>query len=386
LADNKRLTGRGRDDMTLRKDQLSAIDAILEKNRGIIVAPTGTGKTVTMAGMVSCYRKFNILIMANTIDLVTQTANEMNRLTGLKPQIIMGKSAIDWRSLHQEIDLDGKEDSDGTLVISTIQSFQKLDPDDYAKVFDVVIVDEAHHCNSLKSGYGKVLSKLYAPIRIGFTATIPKEMEALLTMEALLGECIYELSMDEAQQKELLVAPKIKLHKLPYNQKINDLRSYREVVDMAITKGFALNNTIAEIVENHLRKRENVLIFVQFIEQGDYIQKLMERRDIRVEFVNGEMDPIIREHIKKKVESTKGNAVITTTVWKEGINIPSLDAIILGGGWKSYIPILQSIGRGLRVFEGKTEVAVHDFFDPSHNSLVSQFGERMCLYFEMGWV
>lgn len=369
--------------ITFREDQFAAIKSVRKNNRGIILAPTGTGKTVIMCGIVSCYRKLNILILAHTLDLVAQIDTQIKKLVKMKTQTLNSKTDIDWKKLQNNDD-DFKKD--GNVIVSTIQSFSKLDVDQYKELFDVVIVDEAHHVNSMNGTYGKVLTNILAPIRVGFTATMPQEKLALLSMEGLLGPIINQLTLKEAKDNGLLVTPKIKMHKLPYNQKINELRNYRQVIEEGVTRGFTLNNKIAEILTEALKEKKNILVFVQYIEQGEYIQALMERRELRVEFVNGEMDPSLRTRIKTKMETTKGNAVISTTVWKEGINIPSIDAIVLGGGWRSYIPIIQSIGRGLRIFDGKLEVIVHDFFDPSHNSLVSQFGERLCLYFDMGWI
>jgi superfamily II DNA or RNA helicase len=78
--------------------------------------------------------------------------------------------------------------------------------------------------------------------------------------------------------------------------------------------------------------------------------------------------------------------VIATAVWKEGINIPSLDVVINAAGGKSEIQTLQSIGRGLRRTEEKLQVIVVDFFDATHKMLIAHFGERVSLYFDLGWM
>ena len=78
--------------------------------------------------------------------------------------------------------------------------------------------------------------------------------------------------------------------------------------------------------------------------------------------------------------------VICTAVWKEGVNIPELNVVINAAGGKSELVTLQTIGRGLRKTENKSELIIYDFFDNSHHYLVDHFGHRFCLYSDMGWI
>jgi superfamily II DNA or RNA helicase len=365
-------------ELELRDYQLAALEELLKHNRGIIVAPTGTGKSVIISCIVHKFQNYNILICAHTVDLVSQLAQKITQYCRIEPQILNGKQKPDWQVF---------EESSGNILVTTIQSFQKQILQDYSFYFDVVIVDECHHVCELTSQYGIALSQIVAPVRVGVTATPPTERKQFLTMEGLLGPILYKLSMDEAKEKRMIVHPRIKLHKIPYNQKINDLRTYKEVVKKGIAQNFILNMKIVELIKQIVSEGQNVLVFVQLIEHGDYIKALADREGVKsLDYINGSVVDTERNRIKHKVETTQGNAVISTTVWKEGIDIPSLNHVILGGGWKSENPVLQAIGRGLRRFNHKEFVTVHDFFNPSHHYLVSHFGERLSLYFDMGWM
>jgi len=77
---------------------------------------------------------------------------------------------------------------------------------------------------------------------------------------------------------------------------------------------------------------------------------------------------------------------VTTVVWREGINIPALDVIVNASGGKDDLQIVQLIGRGLRLMEGKKEMTLVDFFDESSNYLIKHFGNRICLFSEKGWL
>ena len=78
--------------------------------------------------------------------------------------------------------------------------------------------------------------------------------------------------------------------------------------------------------------------------------------------------------------------MIATTIFKEGINIPELNVLVNATMGKSDIATMQVIGRGLRKTATKTEIIVYDLFDPSHPFLVASFGERVCLYSDLGWI
>jgi len=56
------------------------------------------------------------------------------------------------------------------------------------------------------------------------------------------------------------------------------------------------------------------------------------------------------------------------------------------GGGKDELPVLQTIGRGLRRTDEKDKVIIYDFFDPSHPYLISHFGQRVTLYMDNGWL
>ena len=80
------------------------------------------------------------------------------------------------------------------------------------------------------------------------------------------------------------------------------------------------------------------------------------------------------------------DVVISSVIWKEGITISSLGAVINAAGGKFEIFPQQALGRGLGIATGKTEVVLVDFFDPSHPYLIDHFGHRFCLYMDLGWI
>jgi superfamily II DNA or RNA helicase len=226
-----------------------------------------------------------------------------------------------------------------------------------------------------------VLSKVKAPVRLGFTATLPEALEAQFAMEGLLGPVIAEVSYEDVIAANIIVKPEIRFLRSPFSQRLKDIRKYQDVYAEAIVANTDRNYLIATTALKHIEKNEAVLIFVNEIQHGNYLQELF---DGEVPFVQGSMPPEERMRIKKGLINKSIFLVIATTAWKEGVDIPNLDVVILAAGGKTEIPVIQSIGRGLRRTKTKTRAIIWDIFDPSHHYLVSHFGERVSLYFELG--
>jgi len=360
--------------ITLREDQKKIIDKALYKQYGVIKAPTGTGKTILQLGIMSAFSG-NVLLLAHTSSIVNQTVDKIRELNWSCTQIGGGFSF-----------LESFNNVNDPTVIATIQSFAKIDPKEYTDFFDVVIVDEAHRVSSFDGLYHKVLSNLLAPVRLGFTATLPYKEEAKMALEGLIGPLITEQTINEAAEKKILAVPKIKIIKSKFKQSVKEERKYSEVYQKGIVENYSRNRQIRDIVSEHEEKGDSVLIFVNKIEHGKNLVKLFKQRKLNVPFIKGDMPNERREIIKKSLIKKTRKIVIATTAWKEGVDIPSLDVVFNAGGGKSEIGTLQSIGRGLRRTDEKDSVVIYDFFDPSHNFLISHFGDRMVIYCENSWI
>jgi superfamily II DNA or RNA helicase len=356
-------------DIVLRKDQVDIIEKVVQHPLGIIKAPTGMGKTVIQLAIASMYKDAPILILANRSDIVNQTV-ERAKEYGLKGIVQKGGG-------KQESVKDG-----ATFVIATVQSFAKVmagrPPTTF---FKVVIVDEAHHVSSFDSQYADVLRKILAPVRLGFTATLPEDQEAQFAMEGLIGPVIAEATFTDAVNADVIVRPEIRFLRTNFDHSIRELHKYQDVYEQGIVTNTNRNYLVAETALKHVEKNETVLIFVDKIQHGNYLQEMFEGK---VPFVQGAMPPEERMKVKKGLIEKSIFLVIATTAWKEGVDIPNLDVVILAAGGKTEIPVIQSIGRGLRKTASKTKAVIYDIFDPSHYYLVNHFGERISMYFDMG--
>ncbi|KKN67717.1 hypothetical protein LCGC14_0458650 [marine sediment metagenome] len=352
--------------------QINLINKAIEKQRGIVLAPTAFGKSIVFFGLLSTFPKSKILILCHSIDIVNQIYDDL---------IVYNKEFDDCCVLG-----GGKKDWKGhRIVVSTIQTFVKFNPDDYCEYFDVTIIDEVHHVNNRKSQYGQVMQSNLSPMRIGFTATLPKEKEKLLSLEGLLGPVIGEVTIKEASEKGIIAKPKIKLIPVPYNINIAQFKSYKDLYKHGIVENRARNKLIAWEARELSNKGKTVLIMIKEIKHGEFIQSIgKDIFGLDMVFVQGSTEGETRTEIKRLLDDKKIKVVISSSVWKEGVNIPTLSAIINGMGGMSSIQTVQVIGRGLRIAEGKDSVIIIDFLD-QYKYLAEHAIKRITIYAENGW-
>jgi superfamily II DNA or RNA helicase len=273
------------------------------------------------------------------------------------------------------------------IVVATVQTFCKYPVDDYMTYFDMVIIDEGHHVSSFSGNYFQVLNVLLAPYRYAFTATKSPNKEAEMALEGLIGPTVAKLTINEAAGLKIIARPRLKLIKLPENHSVRqNCRNYEEVVKHGIVGSVARTQKIVNLVRNGVQRGKVILVMVTQIEHGQKIQEELAKKGVKIPFVHGGTDGLERVRIKNALIDKKLLAAICTSVWREGINIVSINTIILAHLGKSELTTLQSIGRGLRRTSEKDKVVVVDFFDASHPTLIKHFGERLCLYMDNNWI
>lgn len=362
--------------IVFRPDQLELMNAAFEHKRGVIKSPTGSGKSILMLGITSNFgQNENILILCHNAGIVRQLLNDFEKYFS---RVVMFGGDVDPQLKFEPLK--------HRIVLSTIQSFAKIHPESYCDYFSCVMVDEAHRVSSFQGLYADVLQNLLAPYRLGFTATLPTSIEAQFAYEGFLGPMIAELSINDAAELDILAKPKLKIIKAGFPNHIRELRDYHSVYEEGIVQNRTRNQQIVTIIQECLNREETVLIFVNKIAHGENIVEICFEQGIGITFVQGSTDIETREKIRNELNVGSTRAVICTSVFKEGINIPNLNNVINAGGGKSEIATLQAIGRGLRRTSEKDTVRIYDFLDLCHPYLIAHAGERLCLYMDMGWL
>jgi superfamily II DNA or RNA helicase len=356
--------------LILRNDQEKLRVQAAKAKRGLIQAPTGSGKTILGMSLYASFPEdISLLWLCHTKDLMNQTYAEFKKY-GFKSVGRLG---------------DVFKETNHQITIATRQSFKPIAAK-YGDMYDMVIVDEAHHVTNTEGEYGKILTNCLAPLRYGLTATLPTSEEAKLACEGLLGPVVASLSINEAAKLNISAKPTIKLIKVVKDHSISELRKYSDVYQYGVVENANKNLIIVETAKNYIDKGHSVLILLQRIDHCKLIKEVGNTIGLDVKVVQGSVESETRTEIKKALNAKQIKCVACTAVWREGVNIPELNVVINAAGGKSEIMTLQAIGRGLRKTENKSDLTIVDIFDPSHRFLIEHFGERLCLYMDNNWI
>lgn len=353
--------------VNLRDYQVEAIIAALQNKwsgmwwpRGIIQLATGGGKTEVAAAMIQML-KVPTLFLVDKKSLLYQTAERFSDY-GI-PTNIIGDGK--WES-------PSTENSVAVATIQTLMSKKTQANPELLSFFDKVeqvFFDESHHiaCSIKKGNTFVRLSEMlpYTYMRWGLTATpFMKDEYSNLLLEGATGSVLYVESNDDLIQKEYLTPPKVKM--IVTNKDESVPNAWPDCYTMGIVHNKERNNRICQ---ETLDNEGPVLILVQKIDHGFNLQKRFKELGKNVTFLYGLDDNDTRTAAVKRLRSGKDHALIASTIYDEGIDIPEIKTLVLAGGGKSIIKGLQRIGRGLRLSQGKEFVMVIDFMDYVTNRL-----------------
>lgn len=342
----------------IRDYQLDAIYRAIADGRRLLLSPTGSGKSLIIYCLLRWNEKFGRkqLILVPTTSLVEQMYSDFQSYSANNG----------WKVSYNCSRIYSGHAKDNLLpiVISTWQSVYTL-PKTFFQGFQVVIGDEAHlfKAKSLTSILHKMTT---TPFRIGTTGTLDGTKTHKLVLEGLFGSVYRVTSTKELMDKNQLANLKIYGIILQYSDEIkkqNKELKYQEEMDF-IVQYEPRNKFIRNLA---LDQTGNTLVLFQYVEKhGKILYDMIHNKDSdrKVFFVFGGTDTEQREQIRKITEG-ENDAIIVASygTFSTGININNLHNIIFASPSKSRIRNLQSIGRGLRRGNEKTECKLFDIGD-----------------------
>ncbi len=356
-----------------RDYQIDAIHNILESDRGLILSPTGSGKSFIIYALTRYYiEKLDygkILIVVPTTGLVEQMYSDFADYGWFPDEHCHKLYAGSDKNTSKEV------------VISTWQSIYKLDKK-YFSQFGAVFIDECHLAKA-KSLTG-IMTKLHdCKYRIGTTGTLDGSEIHQLVLEGLFAKHHQVTTTAKLVKEKHLSNLHIKCLVLRHTKNNRHRRTYQEEMDYLATSP-SRNNFICRLAKP---LEGNTLILAQYIKQLQTLTLILQEDKTRsIFFVYGKTDTTEREDIRAIVEKEE-NAIIVASygVFSMGVNIKRLHNIIFASPYKSQIKVLQSIGRGLRLTEDKTECNLFDISDDmSYNNrsnyTLKHLEERVKIY------
>ena len=332
----------------LRDYQVEVINRFLETPQSIQEVATGAGKTITTATLSAAVEPYgrSIVIVPNK-SLVTQTEKDYVNL-GLDVGVYFGDrkeagkthTICTWQSLNVLL----KNTKSGTADV-TIGEF----------IEDVVcvMVDEVHmaKADALKTLLTGVMSHI--PIRWGLTGTIPKEKFESQALLVSLGPVIGKLSANELQQQGVLAQCHVNIVQLVDHVEYKD---YQQELKYLLEESGRLD-TMADLIRK-VNETGNTLVLVDRTECG---RQLVERLGDRAVFVSGATKAKDRQNEYDEVAESSDKIIVATYgVAAVGINIPRIFNLVLIEPGKSFVRVIQSIGRGIRKAEDKDHVEIWD--------------------------
>jgi superfamily II DNA or RNA helicase len=231
-----------------------------------------------------------------------------------------------------------------------------LDIDINAFFEDVVcvIVDETHKAK------GAVLQKILstylanAPIRWGLTGTMPEEDSDKMGVMACIGPLLGKINTKELQDKGILA--QLQIHVIQLQDTTAPLSgNYQAELKWLTTNIKRLEFLAKEVIA--MAETGNTLVLVDRVQTGEMLQALIPDSI----FVSGKMKSKARKDEYKEVQEVDGKVIIATfSVASTGININRIFNLVLFEAGKSFVKVIQSIGRGIRVAADKSFVNIYD--------------------------
>lgn len=341
----------------LRDYQIEVINNFLSNTQSVQEVATGAGKTITTAALSYSVQDYgrSIVIVPNK-SLVTQTEEDYLNV-GLDVGVYFGDrkdynkqhTICTWQSLNNLL-----KDTQSGEVDFTIH--------DFIEGVVCVMVDEVHmaKADALKT----LLTSTFAhvPIRWGLTGTIPKAIYEAQAIYVSLGHVIGKLSAKELQDKGVLAQCHVNIVQMKDDVMFTNYQSELKYLTEDSKRLDAISSLVKTISDSG-----NTLILVDRIGAGRELQRRLS--DIfslvkdapEVAFVSGEMKLTERKEEYDEIKTSSNKIIIATYgVAAVGINIPRIFNLVLLEPGKSFVRVIQSIGRGIRKAEDKDFVQIWD--------------------------
>lgn len=335
--------------MELRGYQEAARASILKTwedgiHKTLLVLPTGTGKTIVFASVARemVRQGKRVLILAHREELLQQAADKIARSTGLECAVEKAEETA--------------MDSFYRITVGSVQTLMRekrqarFDKDHY----DVIIVDEAHHC--LSDSYRKIFAHFEKAQVLGVTATPDRGDKR--NLGEFFESIAYEYTLPQAIKDGFLC--KIKAQTIPLDISLRGVSTQAGDYKSA-DLGDALApylEAIADEMATHCRGRKTV-VFLPLIATSQKFAALLNARGFRAAEVNGESTD--RADVLQDFHNAKYDILCNSMLLTEGWDEPAVDCIVCLRPTKIRSLYAQIVGRGTRLFPGKEHLLVLDF-------------------------
>ena len=351
-ADQGKVWGPGHrfegEPIMLRDDQVEVVNRFIQNPQSLQEVATGAGKTIMTATLAQlCEPYGRTMIIVPNKDLVTQTEEDFRNVDldvgvyyGDRKELNKTHTICTWQSLNI---LDKKSKNSEHEIITLAEFLDGV---------QCVIVDEVHMAKAAVLKNLLTQNFCNSAIRWGLTGTVPKENYEAEIIFASIGPVVGGIKAHELQELGVLSNLHVNVVQLI---DLPEFRSYAEELKYLVTNKDRMtyvSNLIKQVSEEG-----NTLVLVNRIDTGKFLTELIPDSA----FISGEVKGKDRkEEYKEHATSDNKVTVATYGVAAVGINIPRIFNLVLLEPGKSFVRVIQSIGRGIRKAEDKDFVQIWD--------------------------
>lgn len=342
-------------------DKLSAERQIRNHFKNLVVAATGTGKTVISAFDYKRFKQENsharLLFVAHRKEILKQS---IKCFRGVLHDANFG-----------ELFFGGTTPNSLDNLFISIETFnsQELDKKTSSDFYDFIIIDEFHHAAA--PTYQRLLEYYKPKILLGLTAT-PERMDGKNVLSYFDNRIAAEIRLPEAIDRKLLcpfhyfgITDEVDLQSVKWSRGGYDKTALSNVYtgnDLRVI-------LILEQLKKYIADMEKVkgLGFCVSKEHAEYMAQRFNKSNIPSIALTADSDKNERDSAQAKIAAGDLKFIFTVDLYNEGVDIPSINTVMFLRPTESLTVFLQQLGRGLRLCDGKDCLTVLDFIGQAHS-------------------
>ncbi len=327
-------------------------------DRQLAVLPTGGGKTIVFGTVAAeaVGAGERVLVLAHRDELLTQARD---KLLSIAPELEMSIGFVK----------ASRNDVDSPVVIASVQTLAREArlnqlPQDFA----LTVVDEGHH--AIADSYQRVMNHVAGPI-LAVTAT-PERADGK-SLEDLGFEIVFARSIEWMVEQGYLCPPRSKRISVDVDlgsvkKSHGDFQS--EALAEALEGAGAISDVLASYIE-HGEERKT-LVFCPTVAMAHHTAEAFRAAGLAAEAVDGTTPADERAAILRRLHTGETQVLANVGVLTEGFDEPSVSCIVIAAPTRSSVKYTQIVGRGLRLYPGKSDCLILDVVGASEeNSIAS---------------
>ena len=333
----------------LRDDQVEVVNRFMENPQALQEVATGAGKTIMTATLAQlCEQHGRTIIIVPSKSLVEQTLEDFENVQldvgvyyGDRKDLGKTHTICTWQSLNI-LDKKSKNISDDDILSLA----------EFLDGVQCVIVDEAHQAAADVLRQLLTHNMARAPIRWALTGTVPKEDFNYESIFCSIGPVVGAVTAKELQEKGVLSNCHVNIMQL---LDIPVFKQYSDEIKYLVTTKDRIEY-ISKLIKQ-ISLTGNTLVLVNRIDTGNLILEQLPE----AVFISGKIKTTDRKEEYDEIKTSDDKIIVATYgVAAVGINIPRIFNLVLIEPGKSFVRVIQSIGRGIRKADDKDFVQIWD--------------------------